>query len=145
MVNYYLDTSALFKQYVNEPGSTWLRARVSSAVSLVSSQLLIVEAVSALNRRAREGSLASAEYQRVRDVFREDCRVTYQIVPPHHGYRGFGMRVIGTSSPPWLRCYALGNGIGRSTIVTEAELAYARFHLRRRQLECCSFRRPGGG
>jgi len=77
MVNYYLDTSALFKQYVNEPGSTWLRARVSSAVSLVSSQLLIVEAVSALNRRAREGSLASAEYQRVRDVFREDCRVPY--------------------------------------------------------------------
>jgi predicted nucleic acid-binding protein len=82
MVNYYLDTSAMFKQYVDEPGSTWLRAQVSSATSLVSSQLLIVEAVSALNRRVREGSLSSAEYRRVRDVFREDCRVTYQIVPP---------------------------------------------------------------
>jgi predicted nucleic acid-binding protein len=82
MVNYYLDTSAMFKQYVDEPGSTWLRAQVSSGTSLVSSQLLIVEAVSALNRRVREGSLSSAEYQRVRDVFREDCRVTYQIVSP---------------------------------------------------------------
>ncbi len=82
MVNYYLDTSAMFKQYVDEPGSTWLRAQISSATSLVSSQMLIVEAVSALNRRVREGSLSSAEYQRVRDVFREDCRVMYQIVPP---------------------------------------------------------------
>ena len=82
MVNYYLDTSAMFKQYVDEPGSTWLRAQVSSATSLVSSQLLIVEAVSALNRRTREGSSSFAEYQRVRDVFRDDCRVTYQIVPP---------------------------------------------------------------
>lgn len=51
MVNYYLDTSAMLKQYVDEPGSVWLRAQVSSATSLVSSQLLVVEAVSAFNRR----------------------------------------------------------------------------------------------
>ena len=82
MVNYYLDTSAMLKQYVDEPGSVWLRAQVSSATSLVSSQLLVVEAVSAFNRRVREGSLSSTEYQRVCDVFREDCRTVYQIVPP---------------------------------------------------------------
>ena len=81
MVNYYLDTSAMLKQYVDEPGSVWLRAQVSAATSLVSSQLLVVEAVSAFNRRVREGSLSLIEYQRVRDVFREDCRTVYQIVP----------------------------------------------------------------
>ncbi len=82
MVNYYLDTSAMLKRYVDESGSAWLRAQVSSATSLVSSQLLVVEALSAFKRRVREGSLSPAEYQRVRDVFREDCRTTYQIVPP---------------------------------------------------------------
>ncbi len=80
MVNYYLDTSAMLKLYVNEPGSVWLHTQVSPATSLISSQLLIVEAISAFNRRVREGSLSSVEYQRTRDVFREDCRTVYQIV-----------------------------------------------------------------
>lgn len=82
MVNYYLDTSAMLKQYVDELGSAWLRAQVSSATSLVFSQLLIVEAVSAFNRRVREDHLSIAEYQRVRDVFFEDCRTVYQVVAP---------------------------------------------------------------
>lgn len=82
MVNHYLDTSAMLKQYVDEPGSEWLCARITSATSLTSSQLLVVEAVSAFNRRVREGSLSLAEYQRVRDVFRKDCRTVYQIVAP---------------------------------------------------------------
>lgn len=82
MVNYYLDTSAMLKRYVDEPGSVWLRARISSAASLTSSQLLIVEMVSAFNRRVREGSLSLAEYRRVHDLVREDCRTTYQIVAP---------------------------------------------------------------
>jgi len=72
----------MLKQYVDEPGSAWLRARVSSATLLALSHLLVVEAVSAFNRRVREDSLSLAEYRRVRDVFREDCRTVYQIVPP---------------------------------------------------------------
>jgi len=82
VVNCYLDTSALLKRYVDEPGSVWLRAQIAAAALLASSQLLIVEAISAFNRRVREGDLSGADYQRVRDVFREDCRTTYQIVPP---------------------------------------------------------------
>jgi len=70
----------MLKQYVDEPGSPWLRAQTGSAALSVSSQLLVIEIVSAFNRRVREASLSLAEYQRVRDVFREDCRTTYQIV-----------------------------------------------------------------
>ena len=81
MVNYYLDTSALLKRYVHEVGSSWIRSRMTTAASLISSQLLIVEAISAFNRRAREGVLSQAEYRRLRDIFREDCRTAYQIVP----------------------------------------------------------------
>ncbi|MBN1878280.1 MAG: type II toxin-antitoxin system VapC family toxin [Anaerolineae bacterium] len=81
MVSYYLDTSALLKRYVEELGSTWIRTQVSEATLLVSSELVIVEAVSAFNRRAREGGLSLTEYRRVRDILYEDCRVQYQIVP----------------------------------------------------------------
>jgi len=81
MVNYYLDTSALLKHYVDELGSAWLRSKLASATSAASPQLCMVEAVSAFNRRVREGGLLPAEYQRVRDILYEDCRTTYQVVP----------------------------------------------------------------
>lgn len=80
-MSYYLDTSAMLKRYVNEPGSLWLRAQMATATALIVSQLLIVEAVSAFNRRVREGALSPANYRRVRDMFYEDCRTAYQIVP----------------------------------------------------------------
>ena len=82
MVNYYLDTSALLKRYVDEIGSEWVRAEILGAAVLASSELIIVEAISAFNRRAREGGLAHEEYQRVRDIFYEDCHEQYQIVTP---------------------------------------------------------------
>lgn len=75
MVSYYLDTSAMLKYYVDELGSTWLRAQILDVTLLVSSELVIVEAVSAFNRRAREGGLSLTEYQRVRDILYEDRRV----------------------------------------------------------------------
>lgn len=80
MVGYYLDTSAMLKRYVDEPGSSWLRTQTRHAAPLVSSQLLIVEVTSAFNRRVREGTLTLAEYRRLRDIFRDDCRTEYQIV-----------------------------------------------------------------
>ena len=43
MVNYYLDTSAILKHYINEPGSGWVSALISSAALLTASQLVIVE------------------------------------------------------------------------------------------------------
>jgi len=81
MVNYYLDTSALLKHYVDETGSDWLRAQVLTSALLVSSQLLVVETVSAFNRRVREGALTLTDYQRLRDIFREDGRALYRLVP----------------------------------------------------------------
>ena len=80
MVAYYLDTSAMLKRYVDEIGSPWLGTQMSCASLLISSQLLIVEATSAFNRRVREGTLTTAEYRRVRAIFRDDCHTDYQII-----------------------------------------------------------------
>jgi predicted nucleic acid-binding protein len=81
--NYYLDTSALVKRYIDEIGSAWLRALVDPALSpvLVVSQLLIVEMTSAFNRRLREGTVNRDDYTRMIDAFRDDCLVEYKIMP----------------------------------------------------------------
>jgi predicted nucleic acid-binding protein len=81
MVNLYLDTSAIVKHYVDEPGSAWLRAQIVAADLPVSSQLLLVEVLSAFNRLVRESALTPAEYQRLRDIFREDSRTLFGIIP----------------------------------------------------------------
>jgi len=81
MVNLYLDTSAIVKYYVDESGSVWLRAQVLAANLPISSQLLLVEAISAFNRRVREGALTPTEYQRLRDIFREDTHTLFGITP----------------------------------------------------------------
>ncbi|MFN8511395.1 MAG: type II toxin-antitoxin system VapC family toxin [Thermomicrobiales bacterium] len=61
MSHYFLDSSALLKRYVVEPGSRWIRALTSPAVGheLFVAAIVRVEAVSALARRRREGRLSA--------------------------------------------------------------------------------------
>lgn len=82
MVTYYLDTSAMLKQYVNELGSDWLRRTLTPThgIVVVATQLLIVEIVSALNRRVREGTVSLHDYVRLSGRFRDDCRDVYQLI-----------------------------------------------------------------
>jgi predicted nucleic acid-binding protein len=85
MVTYYLDASAMVKQYVNETGCDWLRCAVSAQdVAVITAQLLIVEVASALNRRLREGSVTAHDYTRLSGRFRDDCREVYQLVALDH-------------------------------------------------------------
>ncbi len=81
MTTYYLDTSALIKRYINEVGSTWLRAQLNTQPqpSLIIVHLTIVEITSALTRRRRENILTSTEYQQIQNSFRSDCLNKYII------------------------------------------------------------------
>jgi uncharacterized protein len=81
---YYLDASAVVKRYVNEVGSNWVRAAVSptSTSLLFTSRMTLAEVISAFARRLREGSLTSAEFGLVRDIFNGDCLKEYQVMPP---------------------------------------------------------------
>jgi predicted nucleic acid-binding protein len=85
MVTYYLDTSALLKRYVDEVGSDWLQ-RVLFApareIVIVATQLLVVEIISALNRRVREGTVTRHDCMRLSGRFRDDCLDSYQLVAP---------------------------------------------------------------
>ena len=74
-MKYYLDTSALLKKYVHETGSIWLQGLLAVPGTLATTtHLVMAEIISALNRRVREGSVAAADYARLADRFRDDCR-----------------------------------------------------------------------
>ena len=84
MSHYYVDASALVKRYVNEPGSDWLRAIVTTSEPhlFFTSRMTIVEVISAFARRVRDDPLSSDEFAAVSDAFRSDCLNQYQIMPP---------------------------------------------------------------
>jgi len=80
MVAYYLDTSAILKEYVNESGSAWVQRTLASDSTVVATtQLTFAEMTSALNRRVREGTVTSTNYARLIGRFRDDCRSRYQL------------------------------------------------------------------
>jgi predicted nucleic acid-binding protein len=70
----------MLKHYIDETGSPWVRMQLSQASLLVTSQLLTVEITSALSRRVRERTLTPIDYRRVRDIFYDDCRASYQTI-----------------------------------------------------------------
>ena len=83
MADYYAGTSVLVKRYVVERGSEWVRA-VCDPVNghvLITSELVAVEFISALMRRAREGVLAPELYRAQRDDFLTQYGAQDQIVP----------------------------------------------------------------
>jgi predicted nucleic acid-binding protein len=82
MNNYFLDTSALVKYYVDEIGSAWIRGLVRATPEplLLVSHLVTVEVCSALARRLREGTLTSEDYEQTKIAFRRDYLSQFQVV-----------------------------------------------------------------
>ena len=78
-MNVFLDSSALAKRYLHEPGSNHLEEILSSASSLGVSVISLAEVVSAFCRLRREGKLLPAQYLNAKRAFLvdiEDCSVT---------------------------------------------------------------------
>lgn len=70
----YLDTSALVKYYVQEPGSDVVRRAVEDDPDPAFSVLAIVELASALWRKVREGGVEESEIANVLQRFLDDAR-----------------------------------------------------------------------
>jgi predicted nucleic acid-binding protein len=68
---HYLDTSALAKQYLPEPGSDWVQSLVASE-PVVLSVLAGVELASALARRSRQGDLSDDDKDLIFQSFLRD-------------------------------------------------------------------------
>lgn len=77
---WFVDTSALAKRYVNEPGSQWLRREIAQHQVLLA-QITSVEMMAALGRRFRQGQIPRfALYQSRRRFLTHRAQSQYQIV-----------------------------------------------------------------
>ena len=68
---HYLDTSALVKQYLPEPGSNWVKSLLAFEPVVVS-VLAGVELASALARRVRQGDLSNDDKDLIFQTFLRD-------------------------------------------------------------------------
>lgn len=69
----YLDTSALLKLYLREPGSQHLNWEVAERRDLLLSELAVTEFVSAVARRKREGGLSPSDAGVLHSTLLEDA------------------------------------------------------------------------
>jgi predicted nucleic acid-binding protein len=79
---YFLDTSAVVKRYVQETGTTWIKALADPAVGdfLYVARVTDVEMTAAIARRRRLGSLTIAQAGTALNEFRLDFAQHYRIV-----------------------------------------------------------------
>lgn len=63
MTYYFFDSSALVKRYVSEVGTVWVRSLtdISAKNVIIINRITSIEVVAALARRAKSGSLSSAD------------------------------------------------------------------------------------
>ena len=71
-MNLYLDTSALFKLYVDEAGSDAVHAAVAAAEAIAVSRISWAEAMSALARRGREVPADMDALDQAKEALRTD-------------------------------------------------------------------------
>ncbi|MBC7226674.1 MAG: type II toxin-antitoxin system VapC family toxin [Thermoflexales bacterium] len=83
----YLDTSALVKYYVPEPGTEWVRRQIDDrlengewANAITISQLAFVEVAAAVERRYRAGELDDHQRQAVLSRFARDYRERFALL-----------------------------------------------------------------
>ena len=78
-----IDSSALVKRYIEEPGSKALEEILKDASELGLSIILTPEVISAFNRLMREGRISTEEYDLIKQALLEDVRdaTVLQITP----------------------------------------------------------------
>jgi uncharacterized protein len=82
MTQYFLDSSALIKRYVVEPGTTWVRSLTNrgGGHTVLIAQITQIEIVSGASRRVREGTLTTRTARAVRLLIDRHVRREYVVI-----------------------------------------------------------------
>jgi predicted nucleic acid-binding protein len=82
VADYYFDSSALVKRYVNETGSSWVCGLFDPALGHEAfiAAITPVEIVAAITRRARGEAMTPIDAVTARTQFRTDLRTSFQVV-----------------------------------------------------------------
>jgi predicted nucleic acid-binding protein len=81
MADYFLDTSAVVKRYVQETGTAWIRTLAAPATGhfIYLARISEVEVTSALARRRGQPGLSIAQARGALGLFRQDFAQDYRI------------------------------------------------------------------
>ena len=81
MALYFLDSSAIVKQYFQEPGHEWIETLHDPAQGhgLYIAQAALVEVVASICRKAREQNMSREERDSTIEDFRRDVQNTYSV------------------------------------------------------------------
>ena len=77
----FLDSSALVRYYVTEPGSTWVRQRVDEEEPILLAEISVAEVAAALGILQREGRITPHHRQDFWERFERDCVERYDLIP----------------------------------------------------------------
>lgn len=93
---YYLDSSAIVKIYIQEPGSDWIRTlrRRSQNVEITICEISDAEVFAAFYRRYRSGELSTNILQNACNLFRNDFEKLYVRLPVTKTVIDTGMQLI---------------------------------------------------
>jgi hypothetical protein len=115
----YLDTSALVKLYVKEPGSKAVRVLLEIAHVVSTSRVTYVEMRAGLARKLRQGELREEEYRHILSDFEKDWK-NYFVIEVSEGVAQWGGELVGKNIlfGPSMPCilpqlFSLGSGYAR--------------------------------
>jgi uncharacterized protein len=90
----YLDTSALAKRYLPEPGSAEFDAFFVARRRALISRLVVIELKCLLRRRTRMGEIDAGYEQRATKAFEDDVLAGFLVVEPLADQHGLGARAL---------------------------------------------------
>ncbi len=90
----YLDTSALAKLYVNEPGQDRVAGLIAEVGKVVTSVIAYPEARAVFARRRSSGELSDEQHDRIVANFEEDWRAVNEVDVTPAVYRRAGTLVV---------------------------------------------------
>jgi len=110
VAEYFLDSSALVKRYVQEIGTGWVNLVVDPGAgnSIWLARISGVELVSAISRRQRAGSIYAADAGLMLTEFRHEFATEYRVVELTPTLVAHAMALAETPRPARLRCCAAG-------------------------------------
>ncbi len=80
MSNLFLDSSALAKRYLPEPGTVWLRQQLVTATTIIVSRITEVEIMSAVARRHRESAIDTSVVHNINRLLERHFRADYLVI-----------------------------------------------------------------
>ncbi|MEP7199721.1 MAG: type II toxin-antitoxin system VapC family toxin [Chloroflexota bacterium] len=123
MAHYFLDSSAIAKRYMIEPGSNWVEALCrNDDNTIILAEITIAEVASTFARASRGRRITEAQRVEYLDLFTRDCDHVYQLFPVHRFHIN---RAVALAQRYYLRGYdavQLACALRANELLNEREL-----------------------